>query len=50
MKKMTQTAAVCLAASLISVPYVYAQYLSKFHDFSLGTNLAGITKQLRNSY
>jgi hypothetical protein len=37
---------ICLAASLLSAPLVCAQDLSKYRDFSLGTSLIELTKQV----
>jgi hypothetical protein len=43
--KMIRNLAACLAASLLSVPLLYAQDLSKYRQFSLGTSLAEISRQ-----
>ena len=38
--------AICLSASLLFVPFVHAQDLSKYRQFSLGTTLADVSKQI----
>lgn len=38
-----------LAAILLSVPLAYGQDLSKYRNFSLGTNLVGISKQMNKT-
>ena len=43
---MTRNIVICLAASLLSVPLVHAQDLSKYRQFSLGTSLAEVSKQI----
>jgi hypothetical protein len=43
---MTRNILICLAASLLSVPLVCAQDLSKYRQFSLGTSLAEVSKQI----
>lgn len=47
--KWMRNLAVCLAAILLSVPLVYGKDLSKYRDFSLGTNLTGISKQVNKT-
>lgn len=44
--KMIRSILICLAAILVFAPLVYAQDLSKYRDFSLGTSLADISKQV----
>jgi len=36
----------CLAASLLFVPFAYGQDLSKYRDFSLGTSVIELSKQV----
>jgi hypothetical protein len=46
MKKMMRNIMICAAASLLSVPLVCAQDLSKYRQFSLGTSLTEVSKQI----
>ena len=43
---MIRNVAICLAMSLFSVPLVCGQDLSKYRNFSLGTSVADISKQV----
>ena len=45
MKTMRNTL-ICLALTLLSVPVVHAQDLSKYRQFSLGASLAEVSKQI----
>ena len=47
--KLIRNIAICVAAILLSVPVVYAQDLSKYRNFSLGTSLADVSKQLKQT-
>jgi hypothetical protein len=44
--KITRNTLVCLALILISVPTISAQDLSRYRNFSLGTSLAIVSKQV----
>jgi hypothetical protein len=46
MNKMMRNTLICLAASLLSVSAICAQDLSKYRNFSLGTSVASISKQV----
>ena len=47
--KSLRNIAIVLAAILLSAPLVYGQDLSKYRNFSLGTDLVGISKQVNKS-
>jgi hypothetical protein len=44
--KMTRNIMICVALILLSVPLVYGQDLSRYRNFSLGTSLADVSKQI----
>jgi hypothetical protein len=44
--KMMRNTVICLAAILLFVPLAYGQDLSKYRNFSLGTGLAALSKQV----
>jgi hypothetical protein len=44
--KLTRNVVICIAVTLLSVPLMRAQDLSKYRQFSLGTSLVGISKQV----
>ena len=44
--KMIRNMAICIGVILLSVPLVHAQDLSKYRQFSLGTSLAEVSKQI----
>ena len=44
--KLIRNIVICVAAILLSVPLAYAQDLSKYRNFSLGTSLIAISKQV----
>lgn len=43
---MIRTAVISLAMVLLSAPLIHAQDLSKYRNFSLGTSLAAVSKQI----
>lgn len=43
---MIRNIVICLAASLLFVPFAYGQDLSKYRNFSLGTSLIELSKQV----
>ena len=44
--KMIRNIGICLVAGLLSVPLLYGQTLSKYRNFSLGTSLIELSKQV----
>ena len=44
--KTARNIVICVAAILLSVPLAYAQDLSKYRNFSLGTSLIAISRQV----
>ena len=48
-ENMTRNILICLAVTLVSVPVIHAQDLSKYRGFSLGASLANVSKQI-NQY
>src|ERR1700674_4330140 len=44
--KITRSVVVSLAMILLSAPLIYGQDLSKYRNFSFGTSLASVSKQL----
>ncbi|MFZ0978135.1 MAG: hypothetical protein WAN23_01925 [Candidatus Acidiferrales bacterium] len=44
--KMIRNMGICLVASLLSVPLLYGQALSKYRNFSLGMRLTELSKQV----
>src|SRR5690348_3699232 len=44
--KTARNITICVAAILLSVPLAYAQDLSKYRNFSLGTSLIEVSRQV----
>lgn len=44
--KTTRNMVICFVATLLSVPLVYGQNLSKYRNFALGTSLIELSKQI----
>ena len=44
--KTARNIATCLLITLLFVPMIYAQDLSRYRDFSLGSNFADVSKQI----